>query len=102
MLWLILKLCVVIVHKTDPVEEPLKKYLQKKDMAPTPIHEEIVATIGESAVSYGLVKPCCRDFKCGKTCCENQHASGPSIMVTTDKNFKKVPDERYWKTDEDA
>lgn len=77
----------------DPVEQrAVIKYLQKKGMTPTQIHEDIVATIGECAVSYAIVKRWCREFKCGRTSCENQHAGGPPVTVTTDQNIKKVHD----------
>ena len=68
------------------------KFLQIKGMTPTQIHQDIVATIGESAVSYDIVKRWCREFKCGRTSCEDQHAGGPPVTVTTDKNIKKIHD----------
>jgi [histone H3]-lysine36 N-dimethyltransferase SETMAR len=77
----------------DSVEQrAVIKYLQIKGMTPTQIHQDIVTTIGESAVSYDVVKRWCREFKCGRTSCENQHAGGPPVTVTTDKNIEKVHD----------
>lgn len=67
----------------DSVEQRVViKYLQKKGMTPAQIHEDIVATIWESAVSYAIVKRWFQNFKCGRTSCENQHADGPLIIVT--------------------
>lgn len=59
-------------------------------MMPAQIHEDIVATFRESAVSYDIVESWWGDFKCGKTSCVNQHECGPPITVTTEKNIKKV------------
>ena len=67
------------------------KFSQINGTTPTQIHQDIVATIGESAVSYDVVKRWCREFKCGRTSCEDQHAGGPPVTVTTDKNIKKNP-----------
>lgn len=56
-LWLILELSVVIVHNNEFC-----------------IYEDTVrvATIGKPAFSSDIVKPLWRDFKCGRTSCENQ------------------------------
>ena len=67
------------------------KYLQKKGMSPQ-IHEEMTATLGESAVSYGIVKRWFRTFKCGSTSCEDWHGAGPPRTVTTPENIYKVHD----------
>lgn len=61
-------------------------------MAPTHIHEDIVAAVGEIAVSYNTVKCWCRDLKCGRTSCEIQLDDSRRITVTTYKNIKKVHD----------
>ncbi|PSN44638.1 hypothetical protein C0J52_07732 [Blattella germanica] len=33
-----------------------------------------------------------REFKCGRTSCEDEHDSGPPITVTTPENINKVHD----------
>ena len=68
------------------------KYLQKKGMLPSQIHEEMMATLGESAVSYGIVKRWFRTFKCGRMSCEDDHRGGPPRTVTTPENINKVHD----------
>ena len=66
------------------------KYLQKKRMSLSQIHEDMTATLGESAVSYGIVKIWFRTFKCGRTSCEGEHGGGPPRTVTTPENINKV------------
>ena len=50
------------------------KYLQKKGMCPSQIHEDMTATLVESAVSYGIVKRWFRTFKCERK--EDEHGGG--------------------------
>ena len=66
------------------------KYLQKKGMSPQ-IHEDMTATLRESAVSYGIVKRWFRMFKCGRTSCEDEHGGLPGT-VTTLENINKEHD----------
>ena len=61
-------------------------------MSPSQIHEDMTATLGDSCVSYGIVKRWCREFKCGRTSCEDEHGGGPPITVTTPENINKVHD----------
>ena len=68
------------------------KYLQKKGMSPSQIHEDVTATLGESAVSKGTVKRWFRSFECGRTSCEDEHGGGPPRSVTTPENINKVHD----------
>lgn len=68
------------------------KYLRLKEMTPTQIHQNLVDTLGESAVSYDIVKRWCREFKCGRQSCIDEHAGGAPITVTTQENVKKVHD----------
>ena len=69
------------------------KYLQMKGMSPSSqVHEDIKATLGESAVSYSIAKRWLRMFKCGRTSCEDEHGSGPPRTVTTPENINKVHD----------
>lgn len=91
-LWLIIELYVVIVHKIEFCTTNIRnKIPPKKGIMPIQIHEDTVATIGEPAVSYDLVKRRCRDLKSGRTFCVNPYVGGAPISVTTDKNFKKQP-----------
>lgn len=68
------------------------KYLLKKQLSPKEIHADLTVTLGDSAVSYDIVKRWCREFKCGRETCEDEHGGGPSITVTTDENVRKVHD----------
>lgn len=75
----------------EPVEQrAVIKYLRLKQMTPTQIHEDLVDTLGESAVSYDIVKRWCREFKCGRQSCTDEHAGGAPITVTTQENVQKV------------
>lgn len=75
----------------DPKEQRcVIKYLVKKRLSPTEIHADLTATLGDLAVSYDIVKRWCREFKCGRESCEDEHAGGPEIQVTTDENIQKV------------
>ena len=67
------------------------KYLQKKGMSPQ-IHEDMTATLGESAVPYDIVKRWFHTFKCGRKSCEDEHGGGPPETVTTPENINKVHD----------
>ena len=68
------------------------KYLQKKGMSLSQIHEDMTATLGESAVSYGIVKKWFRTFKSQRTSCEDEHGGGPPRTVGTPENINKVHD----------
>ena len=61
-------------------------------MSPSQIHEDMTATLGESAVSYGIVKRRFCTFKCGRTSCEDEHSGGTPRTVTTPENINKVHD----------
>ena len=41
-------------------------------------------------MSYEIVKRWCREFKCGRTSCEDEHAGGPPTTVTTQENINRV------------
>ena len=43
-------------------------------------------------MSYSIVKRWCREFKCGRTSCEDEHGGGPPRTVTTPENINKVHD----------
>ncbi|PSN34943.1 hypothetical protein C0J52_23548 [Blattella germanica] len=58
-------------------------------MSPSQIHEDMTATLGDPCKSYGIVKRWCREFKCGRTSCENEHGSR-HVTVTTPENINKV------------
>ena len=68
------------------------KFLNLKKLSPTEIHVELIATLGDCAVSYDIVKRWCREFKCGRETCEDEHGGGPSTAVSTEENVKKVLD----------
>lgn len=80
-------------YRMETIEQrAVIKYLQKKGMSPSQIHEDMTATLGESCVSYSIVKRWCRAFKCGRTSCEDEHGGGPPRTVTTPENINKVHD----------
>ena len=56
------------------------------------IDEDMMATLGESSVSYGIVKRWFRTFKCGRTSCEDEHGGGPPRTITILENINKVHD----------
>lgn len=68
------------------------KYLQKKSLSPSEIHQDLVSTLGDSAVSYEIVKRWCREFRCGRTSCEDEHAGGAPKTAVTQKNIDRVHD----------
>lgn len=66
------------------------KYLLNKDLSPKDIHVDLVNTLGESALSYDIVKRWCREFKCGRESCEDDHRSGRPKSAATPENVNKV------------
>ncbi|KAJ4428984.1 hypothetical protein ANN_25980 [Periplaneta americana] len=74
------------------IERAVIKYLQKKRMSPSQIHQDMTSTLGESTVSYGIAERWCRMLKCGRTSCEDEHSFGLSKTVTTPENINKVYD----------
>jgi [histone H3]-lysine36 N-dimethyltransferase SETMAR len=79
--------------KMERVEQrAVIKYLCLKQMTPTLIHQDLVDTLGKCAVSYDVVKRWCREFKCGRQSCTDEHAGGAPTIVTTQENVKKIHD----------
>src|SRR5688500_13819373 len=68
------------------------KYFQLKKMSPTEIHADLQNTLGQSAPSYDVVKKWCREFKCGRQSCEDEHGAGPSKTVSTPENINRIHD----------
>ena len=58
-------------------------------MSPTQIHRDLCETSGESAVSSGIAKMWCSEFRYGSESCEGQHAGGPWVTVTIQENVSK-------------
>ncbi len=68
------------------------KYLQKKGMTPTEIHQDIVNVLGEDVISYQTVKNWSRHFKLGGESCEQAKGAGPPQIVITQENIDLVHD----------
>jgi [histone H3]-lysine36 N-dimethyltransferase SETMAR len=68
------------------------KYLQKKGMTPTEIHQDILNVLGEDAISYQVVKNWSRQFKLGRESCEQAKGAGPPQTVITQENINLVHD----------
>lgn len=68
------------------------KYLHKKGLSPKDIHEHMVSTLGDSALSYSSVKTWIAEFKRGRESVKDEPRSGRPSTSTTDENIGKVLD----------
>ncbi|GJQ70033.1 hypothetical protein Trydic_g22518 [Trypoxylus dichotomus] len=65
------------------------KYLRIKEMTPTPIHQHLVDTPEESAVSYDIAKMWCCQLKYDRQLSTDEHAGGASTTATTQEIIKR-------------
>uniref|UniRef100_UPI00358E57AE histone-lysine N-methyltransferase SETMAR-like n=1 Tax=Myxine glutinosa TaxID=7769 RepID=UPI00358E57AE len=66
------------------------KYLHKKGLPPKKIHMDMVATLGDDAPSYSMVKNWVAEFKRGRTSTEDEHRSGRPVEVATPEMVDQV------------
>ena len=68
------------------------RYLGLKNLSPKDIHEDMVATLGEHAPSYSMVKKWAAEFKRGRESLEDDPRPGRSVTVSTRETIDKIHD----------
>ncbi|XP_026314672.1 histone-lysine N-methyltransferase SETMAR-like [Hyposmocoma kahamanoa] len=68
------------------------KYLYLKGLTPKAIHEDMSATLGESAPSYATIKNWVAEFKRGRETIQDEPRSGRPSTASTDENKEKICD----------
>ncbi|KAM4678284.1 histone-lysine N-methyltransferase SETMAR-like isoform 1-T2 [Discoglossus pictus] len=68
------------------------QFLAKKGLTPKAIHDDMVATLGEDAPSYSMVKKWTGDFKRGRKSLEDDPRSGRPTTSTTPELVDSVRD----------
>ena len=68
------------------------RYLGLKGLTPNEVHEDMVATLGEDAPSYTIVKKWAAEFKRGRESLEDDPRPGRRVTVTTPETIAKIHD----------
>ncbi|XP_040923305.1 chromobox protein homolog 1b isoform X1 [Toxotes jaculatrix] len=68
------------------------RYLGLKGLSPKEVHEDMVATLGEGAPSYSMVKKWAAEFKRGRESLEDDPRPGRPVTVTTQETIDKIHD----------
>jgi len=68
------------------------KYLFLKGMSGEAIHGDMLATLGDNALAYSVVKSWLAKFKRGRNNVKNDHRSGCSKDAASTKNVQIVND----------
>ena len=63
------------------------QYLGLKGLSPEEIYEDMIATLGEHALCYSMMKKWAAEFKCGTESLEDDHRPGrPPTAASKDTN----------------
>jgi histone-lysine N-methyltransferase SETMAR len=68
------------------------RYLGLKNLSPRNIHDDMVATLGDQAPSYSMVKKWAAEFKRGRQSLEDDPRPGRPVTVTTRETINAIHD----------
>ena len=68
------------------------KYLFLKEMPGKTIHDDMLATLGDNAPAYSVVKSWLAEFKRGRNSVEDEHRSGRPKDAASSENVQIVND----------